>query len=352
MVSTTKFLDHPAANPADVVRPATVVVRKYGGSSLATADHVRAVAAELAALCDREARIVVVVSAMGDTTDQLAALARTFADQPDRRELDQLVATGEQVSAAILALALAQQGVPAVSLSGGQAGIRVRGQAGAGVIDHVDPSPALRRLRKHRVVVVAGFQGRDADGELLTLGRGGSDATAVALAAALGRAECVICTDVHGVYTADPRVVPDARLLTVVGAGLMGELARQGARVLQAESVELAARHGIRVRVVHSAHPGPGTVVDPDPLPVGGSEVVAIAHRRAAGGEPGSVSLVGTALADPDILETLVRTLDERSIAGDMTASTSRITVALDDEAVEPAVQALHAAFGLHRDRR
>lgn len=262
-------------------RVAGIVVRKYGGSSLATPELVRGVATQVADLAAAGRRVVVVVSAMGDATDRLVALAGQFADRPDPRELDQLLATGEQVSAAVLALALTRRGVAAVSLTGDQAGIEVTGGPGAATIAHIDPDRILDALGGGRVVVVAGFQGRDAVGELRTLGRGGSDTTAVALAAALGAAECEICTDVEGVRTADPRIVPDTRPVPSISYEAMSELARGGARVLHPRSVELAGQHGVTVHVRHSSRTGASTRVRAaEPALERGAEVVGIAHDR------------------------------------------------------------------------
>lgn len=285
MVNSSQGFDADWAPPLRPVRTEELVVRKYGGSSLATPGMVGAVAGEVAALTGAGDRVVLVVSAMGDTTDRLIALAREFAEPPVPRELDQLMATGEQVSAAVLALALARRGVKAVSLSGDQAGIEVSGEPGAGMIVRIDPSRIIARLRDEQVVVVAGFQGRDADGELLTLGRGGSGTTAVALAAALGSSECEICTDVHGVRTADPRIVPDTRPVRTISYDAMFELADLGARVLHPISVELACRHGVAVRVKHSLSPGPSTVVTARESPVEGvRRVIGIARPRRATG--------------------------------------------------------------------
>jgi aspartate kinase len=275
-----KSFDLSGSRPTSAARVDGLVIRKYGGSSLATPDLVRRVASELATLAAAGKRIVVVVSAMGDTTDQLVALARQFADHPDPRELDQMMATGEQISAAVLALALARHGVKAVSLSGDQAGIVVGGAPGAGVIEWIDPSRIIERTRDSQVVVVAGFQGRDVRGELLTLGRGGSDTTAVALAAALDNPDCEICTDVQGVRTADPRVVPDTRPVPAISYRAMVELAYYGARVLHPRSVQLAGRRGVAVRVMHASHPGPATTVGAvEPMECG-HEVIGIAHER------------------------------------------------------------------------
>ncbi|WP_410601259.1 aspartate kinase [Amycolatopsis sp. lyj-90] len=281
MVNSSQDLDVGLTPPLPQARSEGLVVRKYGGSSLATPGMVSEVAAEVAALVEEGDRVVLVVSAMGDTTDRLIALAGEFAEPPAPRELDQLMATGEQVSAAVLALALAERGVEAVSLSGDQAGIEVSGEPGAGTIVRVDPGKITARLRDAQVVVVAGFQGRDENGELLTLGRGGSDTTAVALAAALGGSECEICTDVHGVRTADPRIVPDTRPVRTISYDAMVELAGVGARVLHPRSVELARRHGVAVRVTHSSDPGPSTVVTAGESSLEGTpRVIGIAHER------------------------------------------------------------------------
>ncbi|WET76370.1 aspartate kinase [Amycolatopsis sp. QT-25] len=267
--------------PLQKTRNEGPVIRKYGGSSLATPGMVSDVAAEVAAIAEAGNQVVLVVSAMGDSTDRLIALAGEFAESPDPRELDQLMATGEQVSASVLAMALAERGVRAVSLSGDQAGIEVAGEPGAGTIARVDTGKILTRLRDSQVVVVAGFQGRNADGELLTMGRGGSDTTAVALAAALGGAECEIRTDVHGVRTADPRIVPDTRPVRTISYDAMVELAELGARVLHPRSVELARRHGVAVRVTHSSETGPSTVVTAGESSLEGTpRVIGIAHER------------------------------------------------------------------------
>jgi aspartate kinase len=275
-----KSFDLSGSPPKSAARADRLVIRKYGGSSLATPDLVRRVAGELATLAAAGKRIVVVVSAMGDTTDQLVALAEQFADQPDPRELDQMMATGEQISAAVLALALARHGIKAVSLSGDQAGIVVGGVPGAAVIERIDPSRIIERTRDSQVVVVAGFQGRDAEGELLTLGRGGSDTTAVALAAALDNPDCEICTDVHGVRTADPRLVPDTRPVPAISYRAMVELAYYGARVLHPRSVQLAGRRGVAVRVIHASRTGPATTVGAKQSLECGPEVIGIAHER------------------------------------------------------------------------
>ncbi len=237
-----------------------IVVAKFGGSSLATAEHITAVADRLAAEHGREERRVVVVSAMGDTTDDLLKLAARVSAMPDARELDLLLATGEQISAALLVMALHERGVGAVSLTGPQAGIATDGLYGRARITAIDPDRIRTELDAGRIVVVAGFQGSSGP-EIATLGRGGSDTSAVALAIAMSASRCEIFTDVEGVLSADPRLVPEARLLPEVGFEEMLELAHQGARVLQTRSVELAWVHGLELAVRRTGSDGPGTTI-------------------------------------------------------------------------------------------
>ncbi len=242
-----------------------LIVQKYGGSSIADVERIGAVAARIAA--DRAAgrSVVAVVSAMGDTTDDLLALAARVMGgvPPDAREQDALLATGEIQSAALLAMALRARGVEAVSLSGAQAGISADGTFGKGRIAAIEPRRVREEIAAGRVVIVAGFQGVSGT-ETTTLGRGGSDTSAVALAAALGADRCQIFTDVTGVYTADPRVVPDARQLRVIGYEEMLELANQGAQVMQARAVELGWVNGVTIEVLSSFVDQPGTQIRED----------------------------------------------------------------------------------------
>ncbi|MEV6604919.1 aspartate kinase [Kutzneria sp. NPDC051319] len=238
-----------------------ILVRKYGGTSIGNPDRLRRAARSVAAAA-RNRPTVVVVSAQGDTTDRLLTLAEQAGHQHFGRETDQLLATGESASAALFAMAVEWAGSPAVSLTGDQAGVRVSGPAGAGVISAVDTTRIRQELARGRAVVVAGFQGSNDEGDVVTLGRGGSDTSAVALAAALGAPDCEIYTDVDGVYTADPRVVPTARPMRSVAMPAMVEMAFAGARVLHSRSVELAAAYGITVHVRNAARDTPGTVID------------------------------------------------------------------------------------------
>lgn len=243
-----------------------LLIQKYGGSSVKDPSRIAAVAARIAR--DRAAghEVVAVVSAMGDTTDDLLALAATVSGGklPDARELDALLATGENQAAALLATALIANDVPAISLSGAQAGISADGTFGKGRIAGIEPRRVRDEIAAGRVVIVAGFQGVSGGSETTTLGRGGSDTTAVALAAALGADRCQIFTDVTGVYTADPRVVPDARWLGVIGYEEMLELANQGAQVMQTRAVELGWVNGVTIEVRSSYEEHPGTLIKED----------------------------------------------------------------------------------------
>ena len=213
-------------------------VHKYGGSSVADAPKIVSVARRLAAVHDAGHRVVTVVSAMGDTTDDLIELARTVAAEPEPRELDALLSTGELVSVTLLTMALRNLGYDAISLSGAQAGIRTDRAYGRARISEVDPERIRRELAQGRLVIVAGFQGLTPDEDITTLGRGGSDTTAVALAAALQADRCDIYTDVEGIYTADPRLAPKARRLARIGYDEMLELAAAGAK-MHPRSIEL-----------------------------------------------------------------------------------------------------------------
>ena len=249
-------------------RVGPLIVQKYGGSSLADAERIRHVAARIAGGRAAGSDLVVVVSAMGDTTDDLIELAAQITDEPDLRELDLLLATGEHMSGTLVAMALHALGQPAISLTGAQAGIRTDASHGRARIANVDPLRVQHELERGRIVIVAGFQGATDEslltGEVTTLGRGGSDTTAVALAARLGAERCEIYTDVDGIYTADPRIVTNARLLAVIGYEEMLELAIQGAQVIQSRAVELGWVNGVEIAVRSSFSDNPGTLIGED----------------------------------------------------------------------------------------
>ena len=237
-----------------------LIVQKFGGSSLADAARLR----HVAALClgrRRAAELVVVVSAMGDTTDGLSERAHELLPDPPMRELDALVTTGEQQAAALLVMAMRELGLEAVSLTGWQAGILTDRNYGSSEIRFIAPDRIRAELSRGRIPVITGFQGVCAAGDITSLGRGGSDTTAVALAAALEAELCEIYTDVDGVYTADPRLIPEARRLDAVDSRDMLALARAGAQVLHPRSVELAMANHVPLRLLSSFDEGPGSVV-------------------------------------------------------------------------------------------
>lgn len=240
-----------------------LLVQKFGGTSVGDIARIDGVAARVARSVEQGHQVVVVVSAMAGDTDRLLnlAFAASTHGRPNPRELDVLLSSGEQVSTALLSMSLEKYGVTACSFSGRQAGIRTDERHSRARILEIDPAALADTLARGRVPVVAGFQGETAAGATTTLGRGGSDTTAVALAAALDADECQIFTDVDGVYTADPRVVPDARRLQRVGFEHMLELAGQGSKVLQVRSVEFARKHDVRLRVLSTFESGPGTLI-------------------------------------------------------------------------------------------
>jgi aspartate kinase len=253
---------------ADLAR---LLVQKYGGSSLASAERIRASARRVARTAASGRPVIVVVSAMGDTTDELIQLANQVADRPDAREMDLLLSTGETVSATLMAMALHDLHQPAVSLTGAQAGIRSTRVFSRARITDIHPERISTELRHGKVVIVTGFQGVTEDQDVTTLGRGGSDTTAVALACALGAERCDIYTDVRGIFTADPRVVPGARKLANIGYEEMLELAQLGARVMHPRAVELGELYNMPIHVASSFADEPGTLIHRDgdlPMPM------------------------------------------------------------------------------------
>ena len=238
-----------------------LIVQKFGGSSLADGERLRHVAELCLSARAREAELVLVVSAMGDATDRLSRSAREVSPAPPKRELDALVTTGEQQAAALLVMAMQELGLDAVSLTGWQAGILTDGTYGAGEIRLVAPGRIREELSRGRIPVVTGFQGVCARGDVTSLGRGGSDTTAVALAAALEADACEIYTDVDGIYTADPRRLPEARRLDEVDFRDMLALAKAGAKVLHPKSVELAMANRVPLRLLSSFAEGPGSAL-------------------------------------------------------------------------------------------
>jgi aspartate kinase len=239
----------------------SLIVQKYGGTSVGTVDRIKAVAEKVAAGHRAGNKIVVAVSAMSGETNRLIGLATEIQEQPNLREMDVLVSTGEQVTIALLCMALQEAGIEARSYTGGQVRILTDNAHGKARIQEIDGHRIKDDLEAGKVVVVAGFQGTDEVGNITTLGRGGSDTTAVALAAALDADECQIYTDVDGVYTTDPRVVAEARRLDKITFEEMLEMASQGSKILQIRSVEFAGKYNVPLRVMSSFEDGPGTLI-------------------------------------------------------------------------------------------
>ncbi len=238
-----------------------LVVQKFGGTSVATPARLQQAARVVARTLEAGNRVVVVLSAMGDATDRMISLSREICGNPGRREMDMLLSSGEQVSVALMAMALTEMGFEARSYLGSQVRILTDSVHSKAHIREVETSRLAAYLASGGVPVVAGFQGVDAEGEITTFGRGGSDTTAVALAAALGADECQILTDVDGVYTSDPRIVPEARRLDRITFEEMIELASQGSRVLQIRAVKFAGKYSVPLRVLHMSGQGHGTLI-------------------------------------------------------------------------------------------
>ena len=328
-----------------------LVVQKFGGSSVANADRIRRVARRIARERDAGSDLVVVVSAMGDATDELLTLAHAITDEPDARELDMLLATGEHQSATLLSMALHAVGVEAISLTGPQAGITTDGRYGRARIANIEPRRIRAELERGNVVIVAGFQGQSetaADqAEMTTLGRGGSDTTAVALAAALKADRCQIFSDVKGIYTADPRVVPSARQLPVIGYEEMMELAHQGAQVMQTRAVELGWVNDVVIEVLSSFEDAPGTQIREDPLVEQRNKVRGLAHDRNVAkitlvdvpDRPGVARSVFGPLADAGInVDMIVQNVGHGG-ATDLSFTIPRVELAKAKRILEPLIR-------------
>ncbi|MDQ2965938.1 MAG: aspartate kinase [Chloroflexota bacterium] len=333
--------------------PAPLVVQKFGGSSLADADRIRRVARRIARERAAGSDLVVVVSAMGDATDELLALAAAITDDPDVRELDMLLATGEHQSATLVSMALHALGVPAISLTGAQAGITTDGRYGKARISDIEPKRVRQELDAGKVVIVAGFQGLSEtetdQHETTTLGRGGSDTTAVAFAARLDATRCQIFTDVRGIFTADPRIVPGARQLKLIGYEEMLELANQGAQVMQTRAVELGWVNGVAIEVLSSFEDAPGTLITEDPLVEQRNKVRGLAHDRNVAkitlvevpDRPGVARSVFAPLAEAGInVDMIVQNVGHRG-ATDLSFTISRVELAKAKRILEPIVREL-----------
>jgi aspartate kinase len=286
-----------------------LIVQKYGGTSVGNTDRIRNVAARVAGYRAKGDKIVVVVSAMSGVTDNLIKLAREIMPLPDEREMDVLLATGEQTTIALTAIALHSVGVPAVSMTGAQAGIMTDGVHTKAKIQNITPKKVHDLLNQGKVVIVAGFQGETPEGQVTTLGRGGSDLTAIALAAALKADLCQIYTDVDGVYTADPRIVTSAQKLAEISYDEMLELASLGAKVMQSRSVEFAKKFGVIFEVRSSLNENPGTIVKEETASMEGVVVRGVALDKnqakvtlvAVPDKPGVAARIFKALGDATV---------------------------------------------------
>ncbi len=321
----------------------SLVVQKYGGTSVADAERIRNVARRVVGAKERGDEVVVTVSAMGKATDELIDLARSVTARPAPRELDLLLSTGELVSCSLLSMALRDLNAPAVSLTGQQAGIRTDTSYGRARIAQIDSSRVRQELNSGKVVIVAGFQGISDDMEVTTLGRGGSDTTAVALAAALEADRCEVYTDVEGIYTADPRVVPDALKLREISYEEMLELASYGAK-MHPRSIELAAVYGVPVLVASSFVDAPGTLIH------GGANMELRNKVRGVTYETNVAKVTLLGVADrPGIAATIFEPLAEVGISVDtivQNASVDRLT----DMTFTVARSDLTGALGVVRD--
>jgi len=328
-----------------------VVVQKYGGSSVGDAEKIKSVARRIVAARDKGNEVVVVVSAMGDTTDELVELAYLVTDQPSEREFDVLLSTGEIVSSTLLAMALRAMGYEAISLSGAQAGIRTDATYSRARIVGVDPERIVKELDKGRIVIVAGFQGITEEMDITTLGRGGSDTTAVALAVSLGAEVCQIYTDVEGVYTADPRLVPEARKLDEIGYEEMLELASYGAKVMHPRAVELGELFNMPILVASSFTDNPGTLIHGGEAMEVRNKVTSIAHDLDVAkitvvgvpDHPGIAAAVFEPLAKANInIDTIVQNASINNIT-DLTFTVAKSQLSKAMEKVEPIARSIGA---------
>lgn len=335
-----------------------LVVQKYGGSSVANAERIQNVAKRIARSKAEGNDVVVVVSAMGDTTDELVNLAYKMSKNPSKREMDVLLSTGELVSSTLMAMALREMGYKAISLNGMQAGIGTDSAYGKARITAVEPKRMLKEIKKGKIVIVAGFQGFTEDMNVTTLGRGGSDTTAVAIAVGLKADRCHIYTDVNGVYTADPRIVPDAELMPEIGYEEMLEMASYGARIMHPRAVELGELYNMPILVASSFNDEPGTLIHGGATMEVRNKVTGITHiPRVA-----KITIIGVS-DRPGIASAVFVPLAEAGVSVDNIVQNSSIdnvtditfTVAKEDKdkamkVIEPVVEEIGAKECLSDD--
>jgi aspartate kinase len=328
-----------------------IVVQKYGGSSVANAEKIRNVAKRISDVHKKGNKVVVVVSAMGDTTDELLELAANINPNPEPREMDLLLSTGEVVSSTLLAMALQAMGQKAVAVSGPQAGIATDSSFSRARIVKIEPRRIVNELEKGKIVIVAGFQGITDEDDITTLGRGGSDTTAVALAASLKAKVCEIYTDVEGVFTADPRIVPEARKLDEIGYEEMLELATSGAKVMHHRAVELGQVYNMPILVASSLVEKPGTIIRGGENMEARNKVRGIAHdldvaKITVSGvpdRPGIAAAIFLPLAKSGIsVDTIVQNASINNIT-DLTFTVTRNDVKKAMEIIQPVAKEIEA---------
>ncbi|HEY1286361.1 MAG TPA: aspartate kinase [Solirubrobacterales bacterium] len=328
-----------------------IVVMKFGGTSVAGAEEIKRAAGRIVAAREAGSRVVAVLSARGKTTDELVAQALEISERPDSREMDMLLSTGERISCALCAMAIHDMGHKAISLTGSQAGIVTDSSHTKARIIDVRANRIRETLEGDAIVLVAGFQGVSTDSrDVTTLGRGGSDTTAVALAAALGASVCEIYTDVAGVFSADPRIVPDARKLPVASYEEMLEMSASGARVLQLRSVEYARNHGVRIHCRSSFEEGPGTLVVSEKETMEQPFVTAVTHSEGEArvtltgvrDEPGVAGRIFTALASAGVNVDVI--IQNEPVGGDALAD---LSFTVDRGDLVTATEAIEALDGV-----
>jgi aspartate kinase len=335
--------------------PAPTVVMKFGGTSVADAQRIKRAAQRIVAQREAGKRVVAVLSARGQTTDELIAMAEEVSPQPDRREMDMLLSTGERISCALCAMAINDLGHRALSLTGSQAGIVTDTSHTKARILDVRGDRIRQALDDDRIVLVAGFQGVSTSRDVTTLGRGGSDTTAVAVAAAIGAEVCEIYTDVAGVFSADPRLVPEARKLAIVSFEEMLEMAASGAKVLQLRSVEYARNHDVRIHCRSSFEDGPGTFVLGEDETMERPLVTAVTHSTEEArisllgvpDRPGAAAAIFTALAQAGCV---VDTIIQNEPLGDGRAAEVSFTIPQEDLAeAEHALGTVASTLGIEK---
>lgn len=310
-----------------------LIVQKYGGTSVANTERIKAVARRVAATAAEGNRVIVVVSAMAGETDKFISLAHEIAERPDEREMDLLLSSGERVTSALTAMAIQQTGMNSMSFTGRQVGIVTDSAHTKAMIEHIETGRLKGALDEGKIPVVAGFQGINEYSDVTTLGRGGSDTTAVAIAAALGADLCEIYTDVEGVYTADPRIVPDARKMEKISYDEMLEMASLGAKVLHGRSVEFAKKYSVPMVVRSSFSTGPGTLVTKEDVVMEKIVVTGVTHDKnqtritimGVPDRPGIAAKIFRAVADANInVDMIVQNISSENNATDISFTVSK----------------------------